>query len=71
MHDLSPPMRIACHRDFGPPGVLVRGTKFPRGIGPRDHLLRNCALDELVRDGDNGPVQILGSFSGKQSKDTF
>ena len=33
----------ACHRDFG----------------PGDHLLRNCALDEMVHLGDNSLLQIL------------
>ena len=45
----------ACHRDFS--------------LG--DYLLRNCALDEMVRIGDNGLVQILGWFSGSKSRDAF
>ena len=60
-----------CHRDFGPPGILVRGTKLPGDIGPEDHLLRNCALDKMVRIGDNGPVHILSWFSGSKSRDAF
>ena len=60
-----------CHRDLGPPGILVRGTKLSGDIGPEDHLLRNCALDKMVRIGDNGPVHILSWFSGSKSRDAF
>ena len=44
---------------------------FARDFGPEDHLLRNYALDKMVRIGDNGPVHILSWFSGSKSRDAF
>ena len=35
------------------------GPKPPRDIGPGD---RNCALHEMVRIGDNSPVQIRNNI---------
>jgi len=49
----------ACHRDFDPPGTLVRRTNIPRDFGLGDHLLRI---------GDNGRYKFLVGFLGVRVK---
>ena len=54
---LSP--RFLFAREFGPEDQYI-----PRNIGPGDHLHRNCAPDEMVRIGDNGPVRFVSCLGG-------
>ena len=41
----------ACHRNFGPAKILVRGTKIPGKFGPPDYYFQKI----LVRAWNNGP----------------
>ena len=47
---------VACHRDFGPPGILVRGTEIPGDIGSGDQYPQKSVLEIVVWVGDYGPA---------------